>query len=80
MSTETTTDTSTSTTTEPTANDPSYIWHVFCSVCWPVPVEGNIAICGTERPAGTVIRWDRPETVCVVCDELHGTPCRVCGL
>jgi hypothetical protein len=60
------------------ADDPTKIWHAFCGACWPVAVDGQIALCGTQRPAGET-RYTRPETVCVVCDELFAEACGVCG-
>ena len=59
-------------------NDPTHIWHVICGVCWPDRDAPAVAMCGLERPTAPA-RDDRPETVCVVCDELRPKVCGVCG-
>jgi hypothetical protein len=55
------------------------MFHAFCGFCWPVSVDGNVALCGTVRPASSVEVYVKPDNCCLVCEDMLRLPCEVCG-
>lgn len=60
----------------PVLNDGDYddhLDHIYC--CDP-----DLALCGADIEGVTEETWDtEPANPCIVCEDLVGKPCRICG-